>query len=332
MESLLSAQKIDCLAVTGRTKDRQSALEKISRKGYNDPSSQLTDLSGVRIIVFLESDVEQVSALIKRSFNVDSGNSHQINTERLDVNQNGYRSIHYVCDLGEARSALPEFDGLSGLKVEFQVRTVLQHAWAELAHDRNYKFAGKLPRSMERQLYLYAGLLEIADKGFNELSQQIDVYLQSLREKTDQGDLTSAIDSLSLDTFVHNWSEASGFELETVTNKPNVSELVRELSDFGVETLADLEKIIPVDYVKKAKESGYSTNIYGLVRDWMILTDWRRLLETVDFHWVLSPAETKMYHAFMSPEEVDELYEAFPSVTDHEPYEPDELDDPDSLE
>lgn len=46
----------------------------------------------------------------------------------MSVDQTGYRSVHFVCDIGSARAALPEFNGLSGLKFEIQIRTVLQHA------------------------------------------------------------------------------------------------------------------------------------------------------------------------------------------------------------
>lgn len=322
MQSLLASQKIDCLAVTGRTKDRRSALEKIVRKGYKDPSSQLTDLSGIRIIVFLESDVERVSEIIRDSFNVDQQNSHNPDIQRLSVSENGYRSLHFVCDLGGARAALPEFNGLSGLKFEFQVRTVLQHAWAELAHDRNYKFNSQLPRDLERQLFLYAGLLEIADKGFNELSQKIDKYVSDLKRSSERGPVNSPINSLSLAAFVDEWCAEREFELEPMKNKQDVAELVDELRQFKIETLDELRKIIPIDYVKKAKANGYATNLFGMIRDWMIISDWRRFLDAVRFDWLLSPAEGKIFHEFMSDEEVDELYQRFPTVDD-EPYDPD---------
>ncbi|HEV3427647.1 MAG TPA: RelA/SpoT domain-containing protein, partial [Paraburkholderia sp.] len=129
MQSLISNKGIDHLAVTGRTKKKSKAIEKIARKGYKNPPRQLTDLTGVRIIVYFESQVEQVSELIKEAFNVDLKNSLN-KDEALSVNQTGYRSVHYVCDLGPARLALPEFSGLAELKFEFQVRTLLQHAWA----------------------------------------------------------------------------------------------------------------------------------------------------------------------------------------------------------
>jgi len=147
VENILGEQQIPYLAVSGRTKDRVSAIEKIRRKGYADPRAQLTDLSGIRIVVYFESDVQRVAALVNQAFNVDSANSFDKDS-LLSTNQLGYRSVHFVCDLGKKRAAVDEYKGIADLKFEFQIRTVLQHAWAELAHDRNYKFSGKLPTKL----------------------------------------------------------------------------------------------------------------------------------------------------------------------------------------
>ena len=46
---------------------------------------------------------------------------------------------------------LPEMKLFSGIPFEIQVRTILQHAWAEFAHDRNYKFRGVLPDVIARR-------------------------------------------------------------------------------------------------------------------------------------------------------------------------------------
>jgi ppGpp synthetase/RelA/SpoT-type nucleotidyltranferase len=144
-ESLLRANDIDFLAVSGRTKTLESTIEKLHRKNYKDPKSQLTDLSAIRVILYFESQVDRASKLGEDSFRVDPKNS--MNRDAiLSIDQIGYRSVHFVCDLGPTRTCLPEYMHLANLKFEIQLRTVLQHAWAELAHDRNYNFSGKLPR------------------------------------------------------------------------------------------------------------------------------------------------------------------------------------------
>jgi len=132
IQSLLDSNGIDYLTVSGRTKDIESIKDKIKRKSYSQPSKQLTDLSGIRIIAYFESDVEKISTLIEGAFNVDKENSLSKDS-MLATDQIGYRSIHYVCDLGDERVALPEFVELGGLKFEFQVRTVLQKdIWGQM--------------------------------------------------------------------------------------------------------------------------------------------------------------------------------------------------------
>lgn len=311
-ESLLNANGIDYLAVTGRTKSKVSAKEKIKRKSYTQPDKELTDLSGVRVIVYFESDVREVSSIIESSFFVDETNSLSKDS-LLATDQIGYRSIHYVCELGSKRTELPEFTTMKSLKFEFQVRTVLQHAWAELAHDRNYKFSGKLPKEIERRLYLYAGMLEIADNGFDELSNSIDQYISDFKARAQEGDYDVEINSLSLEEFVDEWAQKHAFPLDASRNKNAAPELVSELKQFGLQTIDDLREIIPADYADIARKRNYNSNIYGLVRDWMLIHDYRKYYENVSYNWssLGSDEKVQIFSDFLSKEQVGELYALF---------------------
>lgn len=317
VENLLKSNGVDYLAVTARVKDSESVIKKIKRKGYKDPVVQLTDLTGVRIIVFFESQVTRVSELINEAFNVDQGNSSNKDSSLL-VNQMGYRSSHFVCDLGHKRKGLPEYEGLDGLKFEFQVRTVLQHAWAELAHDRNYKFSGKLPPAAERKLFLYAGMLELADRGFDELSSEIDSYIRDVQREMVAGDLDMEINSINLSEFVDGWCRENNFELSHLDLKDGLGDLVEELRLFGVYTLSDLHEIIPGEFAAKAHELDTSTTIYGLVRDWMLITDWRRYRANVPVRWVYEMDEDSMVKNLLAPNDFKEFLEEFDVLSDFE--------------
>lgn len=301
VENLLKARKIDYLAVSGRTKAQKSALEKISRKGYRSPAEQLTDLSGIRIIVFFESAVAEVSQLIDEAFFVLNQD------DLLSADQIGYRSVHYVCDLGPDRASLPEFEELAGLKFEFQVRTVLQHAWAELAHDRKYKFSGKLPKSVERQLYLYAGMLEIADQGFDEVSRKIDSYIENIELRSSQGDLEVDIDSISLESFFNDWAQRNQVALGEP--KSTLEDLIDELHAFGINTLSDLEAIIPERYAEVFKKEEHDSSIFGVVRDWMLIHDWRRFAREVQYDWIMVGDD--LFEHFFEHEELREFFATF---------------------
>jgi ppGpp synthetase/RelA/SpoT-type nucleotidyltranferase len=75
----------------------------------------------------------------------------------------GYQSIHYLVQVSEARVALAEYARYRAMIAEIQVRTILQHAWAEIEHDIQYKSSVAMPSVIRRRFMSLAGLLEIAD-------------------------------------------------------------------------------------------------------------------------------------------------------------------------
>ena len=318
IESLLDVNQIEYLTVTGRTKNREDAKEKIKRKLYTKPDEQMTDLSGIRIIAFFESEVDEISSLIEDAFHVDKKNSLSKDS-LLATDQIGYRSIHYVCDLGKNRILLPEFNSLKGLKFEFQIRTVLQHAWAELAHDRNYKFSGKLPKEIERKLFLYAGMLEIADKGFDELSTQIDQYIEEFKNRSSEGDFNIEINSITLEEFVENWANTTGFQIRENLHKSDYSELVNELNEMGIKKISELIEIIPANFIKVAKQKTYVTTIHGLIRDWMIIHDYRKYHDEVSFDWSgFGHKSLEILESFLNKEQMTDFLEIY---SDHDFFE-----------
>lgn len=304
--NLLSEAGITVLAVSGRTKSIADCVSKAKRKNYKNPIRQLTDISGTRIVVFFEHDIESVSDIIRTSFQVDAENSLN-KDDVLSANEVGYRSVHFVCDLGSPRNLLPEYIGLKDLKFEFQVRTVLQHAWAELAHDRNYKFSGELPKHLERKLYLLAGQLELTDTGFSELSKDIDAYVSDVSVSTAEGSLNIEINSLSLEGFVRQWCDTNGVPLEYPTHPHNgYAILLDELRRYGITTLERLSAIIPAEYAASIGRHG--TTVWGIVRDWMIISDVETFLRRVaPVDWVFERKDFGRFRKFLSNDQVEEL-------------------------
>jgi hypothetical protein len=247
--------------------------------------------------VYFDYDIDRVNEIIEDNFAVDRNNSSNRDNLLL-VNEVGYRSVHYVCDLGADRIRLRENKLLQGLKFELQVRTVLQHAWAELAHDRNYKFTGQLPKPIERKLFLLAGLMETADNGFSELSKAIDSYVETVSSSAAKGRLDIEINALSLDEFVSSWAEKAGVPLEEIRNRESYSDLVRELRQFGVHNLEELQRIIPSAYAENFGTE--PSTVLGVVRDWMILSDPQRFLTNVNVEWLLARSDVDRYSRLLS--------------------------------
>lgn len=274
MEQRLQELRIDFLSVAGRTKTLEGCKEKIKRKEYSDPKLQLTDISGIRIITYFESQAASVADVVRQFFNVDSANSSDMR-DALGDDRIGYRSSHFVCQLGSHRAPLPEYVGLADLKFEIQVRTVLQHAWAELAHDRTYKFSGALPPNIQRQLNLYSGTLEIIDRGFDEISQQIDSYKEKVARNSEIELESSPLDSITIKKFI---STLDNLKIRP-SSRPLGDKVVEELSNFGIESIADLKRLITKKFVRAHnKYKGFQTEL-GLLRSVMMYSDLPKYLE-----------------------------------------------------
>ena len=146
-----------------------------TRPKYTKPLLQITDLTGVRIITFLLQSLQHVDRILRDHFQI---------LERIDKadlllreERPGYQSIHYVVTLLPNRTKLAEYRHYADLKAEIQVRTILQHAWAEIEHDIQYKALETIPLSTQRRFMALAGLLEIADREF-QATQGADDHLR----------------------------------------------------------------------------------------------------------------------------------------------------------
>src|SRR6202044_792790 len=107
ISKLLKVHNIDYLTLSSRTKTTESVTEKIDRKEYSNPED-ITDLAGIRVITYIETDIEKIGKLLAEAFKIHADKSLN-KSEELGTDQMGYRSVHFVCELGENRTALPEF-------------------------------------------------------------------------------------------------------------------------------------------------------------------------------------------------------------------------------
>lgn len=275
IEEVLLINNINYHIVNSRAKTIESFSAKIAKPKYDDPFSQLTDLAGVRIIGYVEDDVKFISELVQKLFKIDSENSLD-KSQELGIDRVGYKSVHYVCELPPNRIELPEYKRYEGLKFEIQIRTILQHSWAEIEHDKNYKFAGELPSEIQRRFKLLAGNLEIVDREFNLLSREIDTYNNNVKVHTEKGELDIPINSTSIKQFLKTKFKKS---IKMNVIRPNVtgssSELsaITELRNFGITTLEQLNNIIPQKFEQSFIKHKENSNFLGLVRSILLIND-----------------------------------------------------------
>jgi len=159
---------------SSRTKDEESARKKLAKKKYAQPFEQMTDLVGARFVVLLRSDLELLEncILAYTGWSV-SRERHFEHEVAADPDVFDYQSIHLL-----VRSNVDEFRGgvdiPRGTVCEVQIRTLLQHAYAELCHDRIYKTEDAIPVSAKRLVARCMALMETTDLMFCEAAKEIE--------------------------------------------------------------------------------------------------------------------------------------------------------------
>ncbi|WP_148571596.1 DUF429 domain-containing protein [Nocardioides caldifontis] len=176
--SLLDDAGINYLSIDARTKSVASFAAKAGREEggaplFADPLVDITDQLGVRVITYLQRDVEAVAALLGEQLVVLD--DRDMGRETASEGRFGYASRHLLVRLDDARLAAPSYAAIGGRAAQVQVRTVLQHAWAEFEHAIRYK--GRVPEEhgadLERRFTLAAGLLELADREFSLIQERL---------------------------------------------------------------------------------------------------------------------------------------------------------------
>jgi putative GTP pyrophosphokinase len=184
LSSILSSKGIFPHSITSREKNPERFRKKITTEGkvYDSLSNNITDLAGVRIITYFPSDVDKIVPLIEKEFKVDP--KHSVDKRLcLDPAIFGYASVHFVVEFRSEVLKLPEFTLFNKMKCEIQVRTILQHAWAEIEHDIVYKSPEDIPFRLRRRFACLAGLLEIADREFESLRQDEMAVRQAIQSR-----------------------------------------------------------------------------------------------------------------------------------------------------
>ncbi|MCH7792095.1 MAG: hypothetical protein IID31_07445 [Planctomycetes bacterium] len=210
MPRLLDSASIRYHQIESRAKSVESFGQKVIRPGktYTDPLSQITDLVGVRVILNHLGDIDRVLGIVDSEFEVDDENSVDKSLE-LGIDQFGYLTVHRVVRLtGERIRAASEWSDYEGIPVEIQVRTVLQHAWATVSHELQYKTALDIPNEFKRKLIRVAGLLELADEQFVEVRRMHDAAARGIPATVFDASLDQPIDLIRVGRFIENSAEA----------------------------------------------------------------------------------------------------------------------------
>lgn len=250
IRDLLKANNLRVHSITARVKDRQSLEDKLRRPDSSyEKLCDLTDTSGIRIITYFADEVDSIASIIKSEFEIDKDNSLD-KRAILDPDRFGYLSLHYVANLSKPRLQLTEYKKYSECKVEIQIRSILQHTWAEIEHDLGYKNKMSIPRQLQRRFFQLAGHLELADELFTQLRHQIEEYGISVTEMVSKSPNKVQIDKDSLIAWYKNSTLIKNMDKKIVsatqgglTSNPSyLADRVDQLYYAGFKTIAEVEE------------------------------------------------------------------------------------------
>lgn len=254
LRSYLSKANIRIAALESRVKSESSLIGKLELKGTKYKSlSDITDIIGLRIITFYPDDVDKVASAVDRLYEVDW--DHSVDKRKFhELDSFGYLSLHYVCSI----PGMP-------YPMEIQMRTLLQHAWANMSHDTGYKTNVEIPKKYIRNMNRLAGMLELADEQFSLIRTEITNYRRRMQALVASGNLNDV--PLNDDTF-RSYLDLDPFgplnRRIAALNQAEILEapLMPYLTAFKVlecKTLGDVDQII-----KKYSEGAYQIACYQM--------------------------------------------------------------------
>ena len=161
-----------------RLKNNQSLIDKAfyRDKEYSNPYTDIEDKVGIRFIVLLIEEIKVITEIIRNSNSWDFEESRHFNNER-DASPLifTYQSVHYVVkskagiDYSKCNILIEP-----NIPCEIQIRTILQHAYAELTHDSVYKKSTMIEPKVQRTIAKSMALIETTDDFFSDVKENLN--------------------------------------------------------------------------------------------------------------------------------------------------------------
>lgn len=171
-EDISKMIKIKC---NPRIKDNASIIAKaFFRKNYANAYEEITDKVGIRFVVMVDKHIVAIRKIIEDAaewrYSKDQDYEEAI---RKHPDIFSYQSVHYVV---RNRNNI-KYNGIlikENTPCEIQIRTLEQHAYAELSHDYIYKQEDNVNPYTKRCMARSMALNETADELFSRVYDMIE--------------------------------------------------------------------------------------------------------------------------------------------------------------
>ena len=155
--------------IKSRIKTSESIVKKLRRYGYESTIENMVkyinDIAGIRVICSFTSDIYRIADMLRSQSDV---RVVSVKDYIRHPKESGYKSYHMLVTVPVYLS-----DRIVDVKVEIQIRTVAMDFWASLEHKINYKFEGKAPEHIRRELVECAKMVSQLDARMLALNEEI---------------------------------------------------------------------------------------------------------------------------------------------------------------
>ncbi len=158
--------------ISHRIKSTGSIARKLEHKNQaltlDNVVRYIEDVAGIRIICSFSNEIYDIASSLQRQHDL-----RVVKTKDYVANPkpNGYMSYHMILQV-----PVQLLDKIIYVKVEVQIRTIAMDFWASLEHKIYYKYEGKAPEHLKRELKECADITQFLDRKMLSIHEEFQEY------------------------------------------------------------------------------------------------------------------------------------------------------------